>query len=377
MNRFYNPVRIIEGYGAVKNLDEILNELNIHNGNVLLIIWDECIRENSDIKELITDNTGINFKTIVFKKSNPDTEDLFDLYIKTKDENYSLVVAVGGGSVLDMAKSLCCLYGNDIKSEPEIRQGIKDKSFTKPGCKWIGIPTTAGTGSETTCWATVWNTIENSKLSLESKENYAYAALVDPQFAATMPPSLAVSSALDAVAHATEAYWAKASNIISKNYSLRAISLIMNNIMDLFDKDKSEMAHNFMAQGSMLAGLAFSNTKTTACHSISYPLTLKYHIPHGIAVSMLIAPVMRVNIDVVEDKEMLLSAYGVSDVNELETKINTIIKRAEIPNRLSLWGADREDLKELAKSCRTKGRIDNNPVDLSEETIVDILNSIF
>lgn len=377
MNKFYNPVKIYQGYGVVKNLSKVINELDIQRGNILFLIWNECITENSDVKSIITENSNIDFKTIVFTKSNPDTEDLFELYVKTKDENFSLVVAIGGGSVMDMAKSLCCIYGNDIRNEEELRQGIKKKAFTRPFCKWVGVPTTAGTGSEVTCWATVWNNIENSKLSLESKYNYAYAAMVDPQFASTMPASLAVSSALDAVSHATEAYWAKASNLISKTYSLRAISLIMNNIMDLFNKDKQETAHNYMAQGSVLAGLAFSNTKTTACHSLSYPLTLKYHIPHGTAVSMLIEPVMRVNLEAVENSEDLLSAYGVDSVDELGKKIKAILEKADIPDSLQLWGVETAELAGLAAACRTKGRIDNNPVDLSEETIVDILNSIY
>ncbi|MDO4300435.1 MAG: phosphonoacetaldehyde reductase [Clostridia bacterium] len=377
MNKFYNPVKVCQGYGAVKNLSEVIKELDIQRGNILFLIWNECIIENKDIKAVIAENSNIEFKTIIFTKSNPDTEDLFRLYMETKNEDFSLVVAIGGGSVMDMGKSLCCLYGNTINSEEELRQGIKGNAFVKPGCKWVGVPTTAGTGSEVTCWATVWNNIENSKLSLESKYNYAYAALADPQFASTMPVSLAVSSALDAAAHATEAYWAKTSNFISKTYSLRAISLIMNNIMDLFDEDRQEAAHNYMSRGSVFAGLAFSNTKTTACHSLSYPLTLKYHIPHGTAVSMLIEPVMKVNLEIVDGKEDLLSAYGVKSIDELGSKIKSILQYAGIPDRLHLWGAEREEIAELAVSCRTKGRIDNNPVDLSEETIVNILNSIF
>lgn len=377
MNKFYNPVKIYQGYGAVKNLSRVINELNISKGRILLIIWNECITKNSDIQSVINEYPDIDFKTIVFTKSNPDTEDLFRLYMKTKNENFSLVAAIGGGSVMDMAKSLCCIYGRDIKNEEELRQGIKDKIFTIPFCKWVGIPTTAGTGSEVTCWATVWNNIENSKLSLESKHNYAYAALVDPQFASTMPVSLAVSSALDAAAHATEAYWAKASNFVSKTYALRAVSLIMSNITDLFKEDKKESAHNYMAQGSVLAGLAFSNTKTTACHSLSYPLTLKYSIPHGTAVSMLIEPVMRVNLAAFESSRELLCAYGAENVDEVGEIIRAVLEKAGIPQNLRLWGAEKEELRELASQCRTKGRIDNNPVDLSEETTINILNSIY
>lgn len=375
MNRFYNPVKTLQGRGAVKGLSSFIQELKAKKA--LLLVWNECVCENADLKAAVAESRETEFKTLVFDRSNPDTGDLYNLYTSTKDEGFDLVIAVGGGSVMDMAKSLCCLYGNELSSEEEVRSGIKEKRFTAPTAKWIGVPTTAGTGSEVTCWATVWNTVEKGKLSLESHNNYAYGALVDPQFASTMPPSLAVSSALDAAAHATEAYWAKASNLVSRTYALKAISIIMDNIEDLFDKEKNAQAHDYMAQGSLLAGLAFSNTKTTACHSLSYPLTLKYGIPHGVAVSMLIAPVMAVNMAAVEDMRPLFAAYGVASVEALEEKINGILDLAGIPHGISRWGAERGDFPLLSMSCKTKGRIDNNPVDLTEETIVKILNSIF
>ena len=121
-----------------------------------------------------------------------------------------------------------------------------------------------------------------------------------------MPLKLAVSSALDAAAHAVESYWAEGTNCVARALALQAIRMIMGNLDGLFE-GKAE-AHDAMAKGSMLAGLAFSNTKTTACHSISYPLTMRYHIPHGAAVSMLLAPVMQLNAPMIDDLPALLRA---------------------------------------------------------------------
>ena len=220
------------------------------------------------------------------------------------------MVGVGGGTILDVAKSLCCLYGRDLQDVDDLRAQIAAGSLY-PSARWIGVPTTAGTGSEVTCWATIWDPEKDTKRSLESKANYAWAALVDPELAEGMPVRLAVSSALDAVAHAVESYWARHTNTVSRALALEAIRTIMGSIDDLFSG--APAAHDAMARGSMLAGLAFSNTKTTACHSISYPLTMHYHIPHGAAVAMLLAPVLACNAPAVQDLDALLGALGVAD----------------------------------------------------------------
>ena len=282
LNTYYNPVRTYHGVGSLSVLPQLVNGLNPQK--ILLLIWDESVLENRYIKETAAAFADIlTIKT--FAWSNPEMFQLYEIYNETKNENYELVIAVGGGSVLDVGKSLCCLYAQTVESLEAMRTMIADKTYSKPQCKWIGIPTTAGTGSEVTCWATVWDSEHNKKYSVDTQDNYAYAAVIDPVLASSMPVKLAVSSALDAVCHAAESYWAKASNTVSRAAALSAIKIIMDNIDGLLCG--KEEAHDAMAHGSMLAGLAFSNTRTTACHSISYPLTMKYHIPHGVAVSML------------------------------------------------------------------------------------------
>lgn len=377
MDTFFNPVKVQIGNGCISELGDMLARIHIESNNILVLVWNNFIKENTEIKCIAEKNQEYNWKFLCFKKSNPDTADLFNLYNDTKDWNVGLIIAIGGGSVLDVGKSLCCLYGNNILNERELIEGIKAKKYNRPVCKWIGVPTTAGTGSEVTCWATIWNTSEGGKLSLESKDNYAYGAFVDPEFAKSMPMGLTISSALDAAAHATEAFWAKGTNIVSKSLALRAIKIIMEHIEDIFDKEKEEEAHNYLAQGSLLAGMAFSNTKTTACHSLSYPLTLRYNIPHGAAVSMLLASVMEINIGCIKEADELYDAYGVTNVCEVRNKINRIMERASIPYTLREWNVKEEDIPSIAIHGGTKGRIDNNPVELDTIAIEKILKSIY
>ena len=127
----------------------------------------------------------------------------------------------------------------------------------------------------------------------------------------------------------------------------------------------------------MIAGLAFSNTKTTACHSISYPLTMQFGIPHGAAVGMLLAPVLRMNQGSVKDLSALLRALGVPDAGALQRKITSFLRRGGLPATLREWGVKRSDLGGLAAHGMTRGRADNNPVRITSGRIEKILEEIY
>ena len=127
----------------------------------------------------------------------------------------------------------------------------------------------------------------------------------------------------------------------------------------------------------MLAGRAFSNTKTTACHSISYPLTLHYGIPHGVAVSMLLPALLCINESKIQQKELLLDAYGAGTMEEAGQRIIHLLDKAGISYKLSDWKVKREELDGIAANCFTKGRMENNPVDLSKEDVIMILEKIW
>lgn len=374
MHYYYNPVHIIQGNNAIHKIPDLIKQIKSSNAHVLLLTWHPSILTLDTFQQIIHNK---NFETypLCFTASNPTINQLFETYQQTYDFSPDVVIAIGGGSVMDIGKSLCCLYNQKINSVDELRTVINQKKYTVSSTKWIGVPTTSGTGSEVTCWATIWDTENNAKKSVECSDNYAYAAVVDPDLSAGMPISLAVSSALDAVSHAVESYWANASNITSQTLALNAVRLIMSNIDDLIDG--KAFAHKAISQGSMLAGLAFSNTKTTACHSISYPLTMHYHIPHGTAVSMLLAPIFKINQSKIENLPLLLQALSVNNADELQKRIISILNRAGIPATLRQWHVDCRDLPQLAAQGITKGRADNNPVKLTPQIIENVLKSVY
>ena len=292
------------------------------------------------------------------------------------------IIAIGGGSAMDAAKGMWLFYEEPEVNFNDLKQkfmDIRKRAFRYPELgkksKLVCIPTTSGTGSEVTCWATIWDPEKEAKRSVESPSNYAWAAIADPELSAGMPRTLAVSSALDAMAHAVESYWARGTNCVSRALSLGAIRTVRAGMEKLLSGDKA--AGDYMSRGSLLAGMAFSNTRTTACHSISYPLTMDEGIPHGTAVSMLLAPVMEFNFTAIYGVEELLDALGVSDWRGLDAFVRDALIRSGQPASLSGWGVPREELPLLAGRGITKGRADNNPVELARENVLRILEKIY
>lgn len=375
MNSYYNPVHTIQGPGSIEKIPELLSGMELPHKRVLLLAWNPSVFELPVFHNLIKSAANFTFQTLSFQESNPTVEQLYETYQKTAALAPDVVIAVGGGSTLDMGKSLCCLYGKEISDIESLRSMIQQKAYGTIHTRWIGVPTTAGTGSEVTCWATIWDPSKDAKRSVESKENYAYAAVVDPALTAGMPAGLAVSSALDAVAHAVESYWAKATNDVSRALALNAIRIIMGAIDGL--PEGEQHARDCMSLGSMMAGLAFSNTKTTACHSISYPLTMHYHIPHGTAVSLLLAPVLRLNASQVKGLPELLQALGVKDAGELQVRIKGLLSMVHLPATLREWNMPEDEIPMLAQMGFTKGRADNNPVEINAGVIESILKEIY
>ena len=165
MNRYYNPVQTIEGAGCTAELAGLLEDMGLVQRNVLLLVWSEMVLDLPAFAGL--SNAGFTIRVQVFRASNPTVEQLFETYQATRDFAPEAVVAVGGGSIMDVGKSLCCLYGKDLPDEDSLRRLIEEKSYGRPAARWIGIPTTAGTGSEVTCWATIWDPERDVKRSVE------------------------------------------------------------------------------------------------------------------------------------------------------------------------------------------------------------------
>ncbi|MDR7079914.1 alcohol dehydrogenase class IV [Neobacillus niacini] len=377
MGNFYNPVKI--KIAPIDVIGSVLNTINPQLRNIVLLHRGGDFSESEAGYTLFKSLEGFEVKQVEVNISNPDVEDLFHYYKQIENFDYQCIVGIGGGSVLDLSKSLAALKNMEIESTAALRSVIQQKLYieNQNNVPWIGISTTSGTGSEVTCWATIWDRANGVKLSVDCEKLYAHTAIIDPPLTASLPKSLTASTALDALCHATEAYWSKSSNEISRIYSLEAIHRIVNNFEKVLNQPNDISLRKEIALGSLYAGLAFSNTRTTACHSISYPLTLELGMVHGIAASITLAKVMEMNFDSIIENDKLLQAFGVSSCDEIQELIEHFHQLSGFSSRLRDYNANVEIIETIAANAFTKGRMDNNPVALTKEDVTQILLSIY
>lgn len=206
------------------------------------------------------------------------------------DQPPELIVAIGGGSVLDSAKVYSAAAGDFGKVQRYLeRQEGGDDLSTIP---IIAVPTTAGTGSEVTCWATVWDERAGRKFSLALPDLYPEKAVIDPTLTLGKPRLLTLSTGLDTLSHALESIWNVSANPVSTGFAVEAAREVLECLPRLLEDLGNIRFRTRLAKASLFAGLAFSNTKTAIAHNLSYPMTLSYGVPHGIACSFTLPAVL-------------------------------------------------------------------------------------
>jgi len=307
--------------------------------------------------------------------ANPTVSDVHEILNLLKNENIARIIAIGGGSCIDLAKAISALhtlYPHETISKKAVGQAIKNKEYRKPHSfiDIIAVPTTAGTGSEVTKWATIWDMDEKVKLSVDCDELFPKVALICPEFTLTMPKRLTLSTGLDALSHAMEAFWAKKRTPLSQELALLAVKKIKEFLPKALNDGNNLEYRKEMSLASLIAGLAFSITRTTAAHSMSYPLTIYHNIEHGFAVAATLIKVSEYNCTAVPEISSIYSLFG--GVDGLKQWFKDISNDL-VDIRLSTFGVTEQDLDLIVEKSFTEGRMDNNPVTLSKEEIKDIL----
>lgn len=352
----------------------------------------QCLRELTDNANdvVVIASTGtigrLGLKAALSKEcqyisnfsSNPTVADLLDCLNLIDNKPAKRLICIGGGSAIDMGKSLCAILGMGEagpRDYEELCRTIIQKEYlcTGKNVDLIAVPTTAGTGADVTPWATVWDMRGKQKLSVDRPDLAPDLSLIIPAFTVDMPPSLTLSTGLDALAHAMEAFWAKARNPLSQALALEAV-IYIRKYLPLTLKEPGNITYRGgMCMGALLSGLAFSKTRTTACHSISYPLTIYHGIPHGFAVAVTLEQIAELNRQAVPEIETLFGLFGSQE--KFHQWLAEVSKDTQ-SLRLSAMGIRKHDLLKLAEGALTQGRMDNNPVPLQIEDVMSILTKI-
>ena len=308
--------------------------------------------------------------------TNPTVDDVVALLARLREEPFepTVILAIGGGSCMDLGKAAGALYHLVRKPDAAaVRAAIADRAYAAPHMciDLLAMPTTAGTGSEVTRWATVWDTGTNRKLSVDHAQGFPKAAVLVPEWTLHMPAALTLATGLDALSHAMEAYWAVARNPLSQEMALMAAAKICRALPLALSEPDHLDARREMCLASLTAGLAFTQTRTTACHSISYPLTLHKGIPHGFAVAVTLSSVMRRNAKAVPEMERLQGVFDEAEgfdawLEQTAHGVQTLT--------LSAFGIAEQELEFLARQTFTAGRMDNNPVAFTTDDVLEILH---
>ena len=296
----------------------------------------------------------------------PDFNSLKNIHNIISNKNYDLILAIGGGSVIDSAKFLSVkTKNNEYEFIKNITQGLSPKqSYTLTPI--IAVPTTAGTSSEITPWATIWDTDTKKKHSLHLSNLFPETAIYDPELTLTLPKEITIQTALDALSHALESIWNKNSNPITIDYAIKSAKIIIINIVQLVNDLNNLQYRDAILKGCMYAGLAFSNTQTSIAHAISYYLTANKGIPHGIACSFSLPMI----IDNVIGRSQFIDDALIQIFGELSSeKLYNIYTTLNISTKITDYGINNSELTKLKLSLKNNQRANNSIITIDDLNI--------
>mgnify|MGYP000867131814 CR=1 FL=1 len=269
-------------------------------------------------------------------------------------EEADLIVAVGGGSVMDIAK----LASISADGRYTVRDQLENPTCGKKTVQTIMIPTTAGTGSEATPNSIVAVPEKQLKVGIVNAEMIADAVILDGEMIRNLPRKIAASTGIDALCHAIECYTSAKANAFSDLFALQALRLIFANLETACDTPDALDAKEKMMQAAFYGGVAICCSGTTAVHALSYPLGGRYHIPHGVSNAIMLMPVMKFNKPAcVERFAEVYDAVGGTNATTAEEKADWVINRMgemvrhlDIPTDLKPYGVTEADLPDLVKA---------------------------
>lgn len=387
---FQNSTKILSGEFALENIPAELIGLN---GKNVLLISDKVLENIGTMQKVIDaiDTEDIEIKVVYTDVPSDSSIEVINKIVKIyKENNCNSIVAVGGGSVIDTAKGVRMVLSQE-----------KDDIMELAGCElitygkhipFVVIPTTSGTGSEVTLVAVILDNFKNVKKEFISYFLLPDVSVLDPRMTLTLPKKITASTGMDALCHAIEAYTCLQKNPISDVYAISAIEIIRDNLLETVKNGDNKKLRLAMANGSLMAGAAFSNSMVGLVHAIGHALGGVSHVPHGDAMAILLPHCMRYNLDKMRDNYSKLLLYIAGEevfvntpkekraekvIETIEELLKTLNTEAGLPIKLSQVGVKKEDLEEVVKKALNDGAMIVNPKEAKREDILQILNNAF
>jgi len=372
---YYSPVKIYFGRRCRVDLAEVVVDQHV------LVVCSSRARQQIQLDPLLAEAIRCA-KSIVWMdsvESNPDINHLQCLADGLRGVPLDCVVAFGGGSAIDSGKALSIALSSRAGYK-SLRELLKTCARLPLGVALplYVLPTTAGTGSEVTPFATIWDRTAHRKLSLAGPAVYPHTAFIDPELCDKLPTSVTLNTGLDAINQAAESIWNRNMTPLSEIFAHRALKNGMEALPKLVESSSNSELRNTMTEVSMLAGLAISQTRTSLCHAISYPLTAHFGIPHGLACAFSMPAVLRLNLlsDDGRFKRLagaLLNDDGSDATERLVTLFDRFNSELRVASKVRSAIGDLDKLLSLSNEMFAPGRADNSLTEVTRDNIQQVL----
>lgn len=366
------------GIGSINSIKEIIEET--HAKKIFLVTGKQSYiscNAKSWIDEILNNRYVKQFNQF---EVNPKLNDVYTGIGLLNNTKFDLVIAVGGGSVIDMAKLINILA---VQKDNDLEKYINDNALiTENGLPLVAIPTTAGTGSEATHFSVVY--IDNIKYSLAHYFMLPNYAIINAELSCNLPSHIVAASGMDALSQAVESYWSVKSTEKSKIFASESIVLILEVLQDAVKGDKQ--ARIIMSKAANLAGKAINITTTTAPHAISYPITAYFGLQHGHAVALTLGYFFEINytfqdIDLNEPRgadylknimEKLYTMFGVSSALECKNKWYRLMSKIGLESNMeNIMTLSEYEIEKIISNVNLE-RLNNNPVRVSKNKLKEI-----
>ena len=366
---FHMPTRIQFQNGLSRQLAQWIP------GERVLIIADPFLVRSGAagaIGDAMTDKAVTYFSDI---EPNPFCESVDAAAAVAREIKADCVVGVGGGSSLDVAKIVSCLTTNEGSIYDYYSGGSRVLSRRTTGL--ICVPTTAGTGSEVTNVGVFTNRNTHVKMPMVNDQFWPDCAVIDPELTYTLPPNVTASTGMDAFCHAIEAYWNKNAQPMCDMLAMGALKLILENVKAAFDAPDNHEARGAMIAASLIAGVAFSQTRTTGIHAVSFPLTAEFGASHGTACSITLPAFIRISGEKAGDKMGALASYlGYAGIETFADGVESLMRSMNMPVRLHELSVKESDLAHIAEAGLSAAIIQLTPATMNRQTVYALLRSI-
>lgn len=357
------PHAVFSGENAMDNITEILKTGGVKK---VAMFTDKGI-ESAGLFELpraAVEAAGVEYYVLDDLPAEPSYQAVQKMIDQFKADGADIIVACGGGSVMDAAKLASVL----VTDEYGVKELLDTPKIAKKCVPIILIPTTAGTGAEVTPNAIVGVPEKEVKIGIVNDNMIADYVILDARMIKNLPRKIAAATGVDALCHAVECYTSNKANPLSDTFALQAADMILNNIIAACDDPDAMEAKTQMQIAAFYAGLAITASGTTAVHALSYPLGGKYHIAHGVSNAMLLVPVMHFNEPVIRDRladvydracpEAEKTAKTVEEKSAwIIRRMEEIVKHLEIPTSLKEFNVPAEDLDGLVAAGMQQQRL--------------------